>query len=126
MTPELPPFNDIASTFSGFWKQAKTPRSGFAACAATVMASGIVVLGTRIYEREKTIQLYKHEEENTRRCFKHEEEKTARFREKTIQLYRREEENTRRCFKREEEKTEREKRWRDIYATSVANIVNAD
>ena len=97
MTPELPPFNDIASTFSGFWKQAKTPRSGFAACAATVMASGVVVLGTRIYEREKTIQLYKHEEENTRRC-----------------------------FKREEEKTEREKRWRDIYATSVANIVNAD
>ena len=62
------PIKDISQAVSRFWREAKSPRSGIAACTALVMSSGIIALYGREHEKEKTKRLYKSEEEKTKRA----------------------------------------------------------
>ena len=98
------PIKLISQIVSGFWNEAKHPRSGHAACVALVLTSGIAVLGTRIYVQEDGMTKRFCEEEKTERVCQ--DEKTKRV--------------------REEEKTKLAKYWHDIYKNSAFMIVNKD
>jgi len=129
------PIKLISQIVSGFWNEAKHPRSGHAACVALVLTSGIAVLGTRIYVQEDGMTKRFCEEEKTERVCQDEKTKRVREEEKTKRSYNREEEKTKRSYNREEkkanrireeEKTKRAKYWHEIYKNSAVMIANKD
>ena len=118
------PIKLISQIVSGFWNEAKHPRSGHAACVALVLTSGIAVLGTRIYVQEDGMTKRFCEEEKTERVCQDEKTKRVREEEKTKRSYNREEKKANRI--REEEKTKRAKYWHEIYKNSAVMIANKD
>ena len=118
------PIKLISQIVSGFWIEAKNPRSGHAACVALVLTSGMAVLGTRIYVQEVGMTKRFCEEEKTERVCQDEKTKRVREEEKTKRSYNREEKKANRI--REEEKTKRAKYWHEIYKNSAVMIANKD